>query len=1112
MDPTTIAFWLGQSNAQINSALTASLAGTAPLSPAALQAMLLSRSVDIGNARAALLYGNSVGGVHSWRLAEDLSAGSILPNGTREIAVFSQTEMGQLRNSTLFNNAVRHAHGFDQSAINNFFGTGPTPGLDDAMSRAYVSNLRVPVITITGPDSDPGRVFGRTEVPAILNNPNIPSVDGISRADLVQRFQGSNLIGRNGATDVFEMIKARSFDNMVHSGASIGLDASGNARFAPNAAFLSRAGAANVTPRPNLPDVPNGTRSFGALSDNALASLGRGARYLDFLGTVGDVLEGVLVLNTARELLQAGDSAGAAQAIAEWGGGLAGGAIGVSLVAPLAAGLAATGVGAVGSVALLVAAGVAGSIAGEQAVRTLISNLDNIGAFFGEAYDNISDFLVNGGNAAADFLAGLTDYAADITGRVADFGVDLAFGAVDAVMGLLRDASDAINELGGDVASTLNRIGDALGDIGQSLSDLFSSGVAWIDQAGNSFADALRDQLRRLIDPLVLDLDGNGIELTPRTTSNVYFDMDGDGIKELTGWVKPTDGLLAIDSNTNGQIDNINELIGDLNRSGFAELITYDLNNDKIINANDSIWSKLRIWLDTNSNGITDTGELRTLNSYSIRSIDLRYTAVNFTAEGNRIHEQSIFEYTNGTTGLIADIWFDVSNVDTNSSVGLTGNLTIDKLPDIRGRGDVRSLRTAMLADAALATLVTGFVIQNPSSLVNTRSQVEQIIYRWSGVQSVDPSSRGGLFDGRRLAALEAFLGTPFLVQGNRNPNAQAVTGLSASWNSLVEGVMSRLLMSGPLGSAIANSAVYVPEIDRLLTVQTPSQLLSTFRSLAPTGDGLTVAGYWAAVLPLAREIIQNSGGDPSSSAFTTAVTNALQATGLAPFSDLLNNGILPLGTIPSMLQVPGVYRLSSNNDGLWLNQDRHAVYSGDGDDFVAVEPSWAQTQLIDGGSGNDQLFGGSSDDWIDGGSGADTLAGGGGNDTYTVDDVGDVVVEAPGAGDDHVRSTITYSLANDLEHLTLLGTNAINGTGNASANRISGNNAANRLEGLTGHDTLDGGAGADTMVGGLGADLYRVDASGDVIIETGTDIDTVEASVNYTLGARVENLVLIGT
>jgi Ca2+-binding RTX toxin-like protein len=648
-----------------------------------------------------------------------------------------------------------------------------------------------------------------------------------------------------------------------------------------------------------------------------------------------------------------------------------------------------------------------------------------------------------------------------------------------------------------------------LKQVGEVIKELIRD---WCDDPINDFSNAIRDQLRRLIDPIVLDLDGNGIELTARASSNVYFDMDGDGIKEQTGWVKPTDGLLAIDSNGNGQIDNINELIGDLGRSGFAELLTYDSNNDKVINVNDSTWSQFRVWIDANTNGVTDSGELRTLTSLNIKAIDLNYTAVNFTAEGNRIHEQSIFEYTNGTTGLVADIWFDVSNVATNSSIGLTGNITVDNLPDIRGRGDVESLRSVMLADGALATLVTGFVTQNLSSLVNARSQAEQIIYRWAGVQSVDPSSRGGLFDGRKLAALEAFLGTPFLAQGTSNPNAQAVGSLTASWNSLLDGILARLLMSGPLGSAVADSAVYVPEIDRLLTVQTPADLLNSFKSKAPSGDGIAIAGYWAAVLPLAREIIQDVGGDSGSASFTAAVAAALDNNGLAPFADLLSNGIIALGSMPSVLQNTGVFRLTSANDTIWLGAERHAMFAGDGADFVAVEPTWAQSQLLDGGSGNDQLFGSSSSDWIDGGAGADTLSGGGGNDTYTVDDAGDVVVEATGAGDDHVRSTITYTLANDLEHLTLLGSAAINGSGNAAANRITGNSAANRLEGLAGNDTLDGGAGADTMVGGLGTDLYRVDDSGDVIIETGNDSDTVEASLNYTLGARVENLVLIGS
>ncbi len=81
-------------------------------------------------------------------------------------------------------------------------------------------------------------------------------------------------------------------------------------------------------------------------------------------------------------------------------------------------------------------------------------------------------------------------------------------------------------------------------------------------------------------------------------------------------------------------------------------------------------------------------------------------------------------------------------------------------------------------------------------------------------------------------------------------------------------------------------------------------------------------------------------------------------------------------------------------------------------------------------------------------------MAGGAGNDTYTVDNAGDVVLELPGAGIDEIRTFFASTLASDLENLTLLGATAINGVGNAGANRILGNGAANRLDGLDGNDT----------------------------------------------------------
>jgi hypothetical protein len=82
------------------------------------------------------------------------------------------------------------------------------------------------------------------------------------------------------------------------------------------------------------------------------------------------------------------------------------------------------------------------------------------------------------------------------------------------------------------------------------------------------------------VDPLVLDLDGDGIELSGRSSVSPRFDMDGDGFAEPSGWVLGDDGLLALDANLNGAIDDISELFGSPLVSGFTELALLDTNTD----------------------------------------------------------------------------------------------------------------------------------------------------------------------------------------------------------------------------------------------------------------------------------------------------------------------------------------------------------------------------------------------------------------------------------------------------------------------------------------------------------------------------------------------------
>ncbi|MFO1192128.1 MAG: carbohydrate-binding domain-containing protein [Rhodoferax sp.] len=143
------------------------------------------------------------------------------------------------------------------------------------------------------------------------------------------------------------------------------------------------------------------------------------------------------------------------------------------------------------------------------------------------------------------------------------------------------------------------------------------------------------------------------------------------------------------------------------------------------------------------------------------------------------------------------------------------------------------------------------------------------------------------------------------------------------------------------------------------------------------------------------------------------------------------------------------------------------------------------------------------SDDQLDGGAGADTLDGGPGQDLYLVDDPGDQIIELVAGGHDIVRTSVSFTLASNLEDLELIGTLPIDATGNDGPNTLRGNAAANRL---------DGGAGADMLVGGAGDDSYRVDHVGDAIHEVaGGGVDTVYSSVSQVLGNALEHLVLTG-
>ena len=447
-------------------------------------------------------------------------------------------------------------------------------------------------------------------------------------------------------------------------------------------------------------------------------------------------------------------------------------------------------------------------------------------------------------------------------------------------------------------------------------------------------------------DPLIIDLGKSGIELRS-LEHGVNFDLDNNGFAEKTAWIGTEDGFLALDRNGNGKIDNGGELFGDQvilsdgkkSESGFEALAELDNNGDGIIDNKDSAYANLRVWIDANHNGISESNELKTLNETGVISISLEHSEVSLVDEetGTRIAESANVSINkNGTVSVveISEFWFPVNSSDTTHEGTVTA-------------GNVPNIIQAIQDDGSGILCELCYEFSESTDIAMKRYYLKKILYRITDSENISINSRGGNIDARDLHVIEQFMGRDFEGVGGSNPNSNAANILKNIYSNIENQYYNILNMYSGLGGYM--NAAYEYENENGNKSLDLSFLNYIFNEKSAEGENIDYLVYDLGVFLKSYDKINGT------SCFNEYSKH--YSDNYADIIELTKSGATYLGT-----NFNDSYNGTNNND---------FIFGGEGSDTIS------------GGSGNDMLYGDSGNDTLDGGTGNDTLNGGEGNDTY---------------------------------------------------------------------------------------------------------------------------------
>ncbi|MCU4479508.1 hypothetical protein CAT59_06500 [Acinetobacter pittii] len=621
-------------------------------------------------------------------------------------------------------------------------------------------------------------------------------------------------------------------------------------------------------------------------------------------------------------------------------------------------------------------------------------------------------------------------------------GLSTALNGLSGFLGLSSNIAEKGPEIGDALAQALSEIqkmqhdgtfpeldpGLMAGFAGEVLEGWSKEFYSWFPDDWNPWKNIDRnsDGVKKyhIYDPVVLDLDGDGIEtIAANKWAGVLFDHDNDGIRTSTGWVGSDDGILVLDRNGDGVINDGSELFGDSvtlkdgsqASNGYAALAEFDSNGDGKVNAEDTNFEQLKVWRDLNQDGVSQTNELFGLTELGIQSLNLNHTNTD-TALGNDniLAQTGSFETLDGQSHIMGDVNFSFNSIYSsfNNAIELTAEQ--QQAANLQGVGRVRDLREAAALSPELAETLKNY------SNAETRSEqydlLDQLILNWA---KTDP-------DYKEANELQMVSWVKTANEGIALTPGQASTGtlsspLSQESQTMLDKIHYMLPILNAFSGSKSSQIYYDNEADIKNVFNTINNAYMSLKEGIYTG-----LLYQTRLDDYLAEIKFNlQASNPSELFDYSGIQEKLEQTFInnpeKVFTDLIDlvnhhpdvlTNWLPEGkellinylskVVDQELWgdlVPKIDLKTFDDLGFIIGTKLDDTLNGTVQDDILVSASG--NDILNGAAGSDTLVGGSGNDKLYGGAGVDILIGGTGNDNLEGGYHGDTYIFSKGHGQD---------------------------------------------------------------------------------------------------------------